>query len=164
MIQVRDGRVNWRPFRWKMESLREVALAISQADRVVFLTDDREIRGGWKLARLAQQDVPARIAAKVGVVGGWGPILNVNPVIVGIDWQAGGGHWVLIDTVRSRGGITFATVCDPWDANVHVTPLKSATFAYTGKEENSFDLWGSHFTYSTPSVGDAFLGDILWRS
>ena len=41
--------------------------------------------------------------------------LSSVPVIVHVDW----GHWVLIDYMFGK----YAVVCDPWDAQVHVTSV-----------------------------------------
>jgi hypothetical protein len=119
---------------------------------------------GWKFTRLAPADVPGKIATVVGVTGGLGPTVLVSPMIVGIDWTGGGGHWVLVDTVRTFLGSRYATVCDPWDANVHVVPLEAGkTFQYTGQKVMGLDFGGTHFSYSSPNVGGAFLGDVLYR-
>ena len=119
---------------------------------------------GWQYSRLTPTDVPGQIIRRVGVTGGIGPTVDVNPIIVGIDWTRGGGHWVLIDTVRTFSGRRYATVCDPWDANVHIVRIEERqTFSYTGRPAVAVDLWGTHYRYNNPSVGGAFLGDIVWR-
>jgi hypothetical protein len=120
--------------------------------------------GGWMYSNLPRNDIPAHIAKKVGISGSLGPILNVTPMIAGIDWSGGGGHWVLIDTVREFNGQKYATVCDPWDANVHIVPLNVGTpFNYTGQKAFGVDFGGTHHAYTTPSKGSVFLGDILVR-
>ncbi len=120
---------------------------------------------GWQLSTLSQNQVTDKIIKEVKVEQGFGPTVNVTPVIVGVDWKGGGGHWVLVDTVRSVLGKLYATVCDPWDASVHVVPLKKGTsFNYTAKDVIDFDFWGKRYKYKTPSVGGAFLGDIIWRT
>lgn len=119
---------------------------------------------GWKLETLPPASVPAKIMQKVGVSPGFGPTVNVTPMVVGIDWTGGGGHWVVVDTVRTILGHSWATVCDPWDSDVHVTSLAlNQTFNYTGDQGLKFDFWGTHYEYNTPSVGGAFVGDILYR-
>lgn len=126
---------------------------------------------GWKLEGLPPESVPSRIIKSVGISPGFGPTVSVNPIIVLVSWSGGGGHWVLIDTVRTFNGKKYATVCDPWDSNVHVTRLRSSRdFAYTGQKVVGVDLWGEHHEYDAPSVGevstkvdDAFMGIVLYR-
>lgn len=134
---------------------------------------------GWKLSTLAQNQVTNKILKAVGVESGIGPTVNVKPVIVGVDWKNGGGHWVVIDTVRKLGSSYYATVCDPWDASVHVIPVKKdENFNYTAKKVIDFDFFGKgvvtqpgdtsgkkrqRYEYETPSIGGAFLGDIICR-
>ncbi len=120
---------------------------------------------GWNFKRLAKPDVPDKIIQEVGVTSGFGVVISVKPMIVGIDWKGGGGHWVVVDTVRTFMGKKYATVCDPWDANLHIVPLKkNQTFSYTGKSVVGVDFWGERYNYDTPSEGGAFLGDVLWRA
>lgn len=119
---------------------------------------------GWRLSTLPQNDVAGKIVQEVGTTG-LGPTVFVRPVIVGIDWRGGGGHWVVVDTVRTFMGKKYATICDPWDANVHVVPLQeNSTFNYTGAPAVAVDFGGTRYSYDTPSVGGAFLGDVVWRA
>jgi hypothetical protein len=130
---------------------------------VQLLNDPLFNMGGWRLDTLPASDVPGKIINQVGTTSGFGPKLDVKPVVVGIDWTGGGGHWVVVDTVRTFRGKTYATVCDPWDGNVHVTPMtKSSTFAYTGDSVWGFSPTKKH-AYDTPSVGGAFVGDVISR-
>jgi hypothetical protein len=119
----------------------------------------------WRLDTLPPSQVGTKIITQVGVTSGLGPTLTCKPVIVGVDWIGGGGHWVLVDTVRTFIGRRYATVCDPWDANVHVTSVASgAPFNYTGQKEAGIDFWGTHYDYTNPSVGGALLGDIIYQT
>ena len=137
---------------------------LSNPQMVTLLNDPMFSMGGWRLDTLPQADVPAKIISQVGTTAGLGPTLEVKPVIVGIDWTGGGGHWVVVDTVRTFMGSTYATVCDPWDANVHVTPMAAkSTFSYTAQKTWGGALWGKHKEYDTPSLGGAFVGDIISR-
>lgn len=120
--------------------------------------------GGWRLRTLKAEDVPETIMDEVGVTGGIGPTVNVRPMVVGVDWNGGGGHWAVVDTVRSLMGKTYATLCDPWDANVHMVPMeKQRAFAYTGKKVQGFDFWGKRHEYKAPSEGGVFVGDVIIR-
>lgn len=137
---------------------------LSNPQMVTLLNDPMFNMGGWRLDTLPQTSVPNSIITQVGVASGFGPTLDVKPVIVGIDWIGGKGHWVLIDTVRTFMGSTYATVCDPQDANVHVTELATnSTFNYTGQRIWGRELWGKPIGYDAPNVGGAFIGDIISR-
>lgn len=54
---------------------------------------------------------------------------NGWPTIIGNSWYtsathkklAGGGHWVVVDTVNKFSGKLYASICDPLTGNVHVT-------------------------------------------
>ena len=119
---------------------------------------------GWKLERLSANAVSDVIIDKVGL-SGYGPTTDVTPVIVGVNWDGGYGHAILIDTIRpSRGGL-FATVCDPWDANVHVTAIKSGQpFVYEAKKVSGVNLWGPDpFKYKGVSRGTV-KQVVFWRS
>jgi hypothetical protein len=49
----------------------------------------------------------------------------------------------------------YASVCDPWDGNVHITKFKvGSPFNYVGaKVPLSWDLGGKKHDYSSPSPG-----------
>lgn len=96
----------------------------------------------WTNQYLSGAAVSQLILEKVGVTAAPGPTMDVTPIIVGVDWLGGGAHWVCIDTVRSFMGKKYATVCDPWDGDVHVTPIDGGKpFAYTAKDQPySWDL------------------------
>jgi hypothetical protein len=81
---------------------------------------------------------------KVGVSSALsGPTVNVNPVILRIGWTNGGGHFVVVDTIRSLGGSHWASVCDPWDADVHITSFDSAGFTYRAQPQLVVNFGGS---------------------
>jgi len=88
--------------------------------------------GKWKAEYVGPDKVAARISKVCGKTSGWGPTLGTSPIIVLIGWEGSGAHFVVVDTVRSMFG-TYATVCDPWDAQLRITKMKS----------------GSDFKYST---------------
>lgn len=88
--------------------------------------------GSWKWHNPGSNGIPKLLVDKVGVSGGFGPTLNVTPVIIGVDWNLGGAHWVVVDTIRKVGGTHYATVCDPWDTNVHIQKFAvGSPFAYS---------------------------------
>jgi hypothetical protein len=134
--------------------------------RITQLLNHADLKmSGWKHERIPNKTVPDKLVDIVGVTGGLGPTVNVNPMIVMVDWSGGGSHYVLVDTVRSFMGSLYATVCDPWDANVHVVKVEKAKeLHYTGKPAVKLDFGGTHYEYDTPSVGSVFDGDVFWRT
>ncbi len=100
--------------------------------------------GKWTWKSTSGAAASKLIIDKVGVTG-LGPQVQVNPIIAAIKWSGPGGHGVVIDTVRSVAGSKYATVCDPWDANVHVTSIdETKAFNYdAGKGGFHVNVWGS---------------------
>jgi hypothetical protein len=111
--------------------------------------------GNWRKDLYAPNDAVQAIEYFVGTREGLGPTIDVSPVIVGVNWDGStASHWVCIDTVRSFLGSTYATICDPWDADVHVQSMtRGKPFVYTAAEQFHVDFWGSHFKYEQPSTG-----------
>jgi hypothetical protein len=88
--------------------------------------------GTWRAQNPGANGITKMLIDKVGVSSGFGPTLNVTPVIIGVDWNQGGAHWVVVDTIRKVGGTHYATVCDPWDTNVHIQKFSSGSpFSYS---------------------------------
>jgi hypothetical protein len=139
-------------------------------DPILQLLNAPEFRmTGWKYERFLGNDIPSHIIEKVGVTSGIGPVRTVRPVIIIIRWSDGIQHAVLVDTVRTFLGKKYATVCDPWDANVHVVPLEERwllSFRYTGGSPAvGVNFWGKPPIGEYPSTGHAgdFHGGIFWR-
>ncbi|MFN8176827.1 MAG: hypothetical protein U0167_02815 [bacterium] len=108
--------------------------------------------GKWTWAAIPADSAANRIVQEVGIVHGLGPTVGVNPVIIGVDWDAGGAHWVVIDTIRHFNGKNYATICDPWDTNVHiedVTAGKAFTYA-AGQGGFKLDFWGTNKGQTSP--------------
>jgi hypothetical protein len=101
--------------------------------------------GTWQWSAVSASAASARIVHEVGIENGLGPTITVNPVIVGVDWDTGGAHWIVIDTVRHFLGKNYATVCDPWDTNVHVVDVTAGKeFTYhAGQGGFKVDFWGT---------------------
>jgi len=118
--------------------------------------------GSWKGGYVSAQEVSRVIDRNVGASGGIGPVATVNPVIAGVGWQGGGGHAIVVDTVRKWNGKSYATVCDPWDSNVHITPFDaSKPFSYeAGKGGFSVDFSGTHKGQTQPYPSAAKGGGI----
>lgn len=79
-----------------------------------------------------------------------------TPIIVLVDWNKGGAHFVVVDQVNQMPtGTLYASVCDPWDGDVHVTEFqRNAAFTYHGAPVPlSWDLGGRKHNYDTPQTG-----------
>lgn len=101
--------------------------------------------GRWTSSMVSAQDSSRRIIDLVGATpASSGSILNVNPIIIGVNWDGStASHWVVIDTVRSLKGAYYATVCDPADANLHVQKFAPGQpFVYEARTALAVDLWG----------------------
>ncbi len=121
--------------------------------------------GHWRWHHFHPNHVPSVLVHKVGVASGLGPTVDVNPVILGVDWETHGAHWVVVDTVREFLGTKYATVCDPWDSNVHIQKIREHhPFHYNANEGGfSFDFWGSHKEYTNSAKGQVKTWGMLYR-
>lgn len=91
--------------------------------------------GRWTCEIGSPVEVVRRMVATVGVSSALtGPTVSVRPVILGVLWKGGGGHAVVVDTIREFRGKRYATVCDPWDANVHVQEIDELGFHYRAQK------------------------------
>jgi len=131
---------------------------------LTLLNDPTYKMPGWKFSQLSPKAVADSIVKTVGVSSGFGPVVSVSPMIVMINWTSGPGHhWVLVDTVREFGGTKYASVCDPWDANVHFLKLeKGKNPNYSAEEVTAVDIWGTRKQYSSRK-GNLQLGIVLSR-
>jgi hypothetical protein len=119
---------------------------------------------GWNLARLPSTSVVSKVIKQVGI-SRMGLTIHARPMILLVNWKGSGGHWIVIDSVREWSGQLYATVCDPWDAHVHVTRMsRNKTLKYTGDSVFGIDFGGTHYEYDHPSKGSVFLGDVLWQT
>jgi hypothetical protein len=118
--------------------------------------------GHWVAQDLGSAGVSKAIVNACGKeIVGLGPIVNAvrhrYPIIVLVGWNHGGAHFVVVDTVNDLFGKLYASVCDPWDGDVHITPLQVGhPFHYAGAPVPlSWDLGGTRHTYSHKSRGGA---------
>jgi len=113
--------------------------------------------GQWKHENVGADKVCDTLMSKVGVSGAFGAIVNVTPAIVLVRWAGGGGHFVVVDTVRSFAGSKYATVCDPWDAQLRVTKITSGqVFDYRTASTTSVNFGPDpSFSYSAVDEGSA---------
>lgn len=110
--------------------------------------------GSWRQTTVSATGASAAITRYVGASSGLGPAAGMSPIIVGVNWDGStGSHWVCIDTVRSFLGTNYATVCDPWDASVHVQSMSGGAFTYDAAPTWGVDFGGEHYEYSQPSTG-----------
>jgi hypothetical protein len=104
---------------------------------------------------------------------GAGPVVNTvtrgYPVILGIDWigkdgKYHGGHWAVVDTINKLPIVDtyWASVCDPWDGDLHVTHFdKKKPFRYKAEEVTfSFNIGGVEHKYKRTGFGVA--NDIIY--
>lgn len=116
--------------------------------------------GKWKAEYVGKHAVAKALVDHVGTaIVGLGPIINAarggSPMIVLVGWDAGDAHFVVVDVVNNFGGKLYASVCDPWDGNVHVTPFQvGQPFHYTGaRVPLSWDLGGTRHSYPAKNPG-----------
>ncbi len=126
-------------------------------------------KGNWKWHKHAPTDVPQVLIDHVGITQGLGPTINVNPVIMGVDWDAGGAHWVVVDTIREAFGSTYATICDPWDTNVHIQKFKTKHPFYYNAGEGGFMInfggtnKGEEHPYTNADKGQVKTWGMIYR-
>ena len=114
--------------------------------------------GEWEAKNVGTSQVPHAIVDSVGTVSA-GLVVDLPeghyPIIVLVGWNQGGAHFVVVDTVVSSGGGLYASGCDPWDGDVHVTSIQSGSaFNYVGAAVPwSWDLGGTRHDYSSPTPG-----------
>src|SRR5438552_8002156 len=107
----------------------------SFADKLADVLNGLKI-GAWEAAYVGPTGVSEAIVDSVGIdvpgesllAGAAAPAVYVAnqlrtrvPIILLVGWNAGGAHFVVIDTVNDTPFGMYASVCDPWDGNVHVT-------------------------------------------
>lgn len=121
--------------------------------------------GRWTTTSVQGNRAVNRIVDLVGTSGAFGPTVEVNPIIVGVNWDGStASHWVVIDTIREFAGSLYATICDPWDAGLHVQRVTPGQdFVYQAGDTAHIDFWGTHFTYSQPSTGRVRAWPIIHR-
>ncbi len=121
-------------------------------------------KGNWQWHQTPVNDVPQVLLDQVGVES-FGPTLDVNPVILGVDWDTGGAHWVVVDTIRDAFGNHYATICDPWDTNVHIQKFKVGSPFYYDAANGGFtiDFWGKHKDYGNSAKGQVKTWGMIYR-
>lgn len=82
------------------------------------------------------------------------------PVIGLVAWADGGAHFVVIDEFHGK----YACVCDPWDGQVHVTPMQEGSpVTYNASDKViGWSIGGKKHSYPEGSTG-TFNGWIVRR-
>lgn len=122
-------------------------------DNLVIRTINQLDGGRWSYQYAANgTGMGGIVANKVGLTSGLGPTVALSPVMIGITWTGGGGHWAVVDTVRTVFGGMTATVCDPWDTNVHMQEItRGGAFTYRpGNGGLMVSLGGTHQGMNAP--------------
>lgn len=118
--------------------------------------------GKWEYHVCGDAGVAGKIMNSVGTdIFSFGSAAIANaigrgaPIICGTDWDVAGGHWVVVDTVNNFFGSLYASVNDPWDADVHITPIKrGSTVRYIAeKAKTSWDAGGLRHEYAAKPSG-----------
>jgi hypothetical protein len=118
--------------------------------------------GNWQWHQTPVNSVPQVLIDQVGITERFGPTVDVNPVILGVDWDQGGAHWVVVDTIREWFSSKYATICDPWDTNVHIQKFSvGGPFSYDAATGGfMIDFWGTNKGKTQPYKGNAAKGQV----
>lgn len=121
--------------------------------------------GTWKAEYAGPEVIGQKLVDCVGVNGTPGAATGA-PVIVLVGWSAGGAHFVVVDSINMFRGQLYASVCDPWDGNVHVTPFAPGQpFNYTGAPVPwSWSLGAPEHAYDGGPSSGAGNGWIIYKS
>jgi hypothetical protein len=118
--------------------------------------------GKWEYHQCGEAGVAGEIIDSVGTdIFSFGAAAIANaiargqPIICGTDWDVTGGHWVVVDTVNNFFGTLYASVNDPWDADVHITPIaRGSTVRYIAeKAKTSWDAGGIRHEWAAKPTG-----------
>ena len=117
--------------------------------------------GAWQASYVGPNAVADAMVDTLGVdiVGGSAlanALMRGKPIITLVNWtDNGGGHFVVVDTVNNLLGSLYASVCDPWDGDVHVVPFKQGTaFRYVGRQQPfAWDTGGKKHAYAADHAG-----------
>jgi hypothetical protein len=107
--------------------------------------------GNWATEYPAAGAMPEKIMKYVGVDQFGLGITGINaatrgyPVMLRCTWAGKGAHAIVCDTVTHIPLIgTYATICDPWDADVHFVKIeKGKVITYKPSAAIGINFWGT---------------------
>jgi hypothetical protein len=107
--------------------------------------------GNWATEYPSTPAVPEKIMKYVGVDQFGLGLTGINaakrgyPVLLRCTWKSGRAHAIVCDTVTQIPLLgTYATICDPWDGDVHFEKMeKGKTMTYEPSEAIGINFWGS---------------------
>ena len=105
--------------------------------------------GRWEAVWVGEANVADAVIASVTGTN-WDPIILLTNWVVG-----GGGHFVVVDAVNTFLGTHYASICDPWDGNVHIQSFTPGQrFVYLADTPRlSWDLGGTRHEYAAAAEG-----------
>jgi hypothetical protein len=124
---------------------------------------------GGNVAQTIIDSVGTQIVGLGAALPGLGQIVNTlrsgYPIIVLVDWNTAGAHFVVVDTINNAAGNLYASVCDPWDGDVHITPIAAGEpFRYTGAPVPfSWEIGEPRYNYSSGASSGAAGGWVVRR-
>lgn len=130
--------------------------------------------GNWALESPPLNDVGTRVAKYVGTdqfglgLTGINAALRGYPVILACYWAGGGGHAIVVDTVTNVPALgIYATICDPWDANIHFEKIEAGKpMTYKPSAVSGVNFWGSTAVErkggSRPPAGNGTIKAIIY--
>lgn len=125
--------------------------AVGSSPRVMVDVLNSMSLGNWAIDVPPVTDVGDRIKKYVGVdqfglgFTGINAAVRGYPVILACYWHGGGGHAIVVDTVTNVPFMgTYATICDPWDGNIHFEKIVDGQpFTYNPQIVSGTNFWGT---------------------
>jgi len=128
--------------------------------------------GNWAIDRPPVNQVGTKVAKYVGTdqfglgITGVNAIRRGYPVILACYWKDGKGgfkkgHALVVDTVTQVPILgTYATICDPWDADIHFEKIEAGKpFTYQPTAALGVNFWGD---VKGDASGDGVVGAIIY--
>ena len=126
----------------------------------------------WSCDYVGAEGVADALLAGVGpspiapTVVGQAMALKCSPMILLVGFYNGANHFVVVDTIHQFNGQAYASVCDPWDGDVHVTPFaKGQAFIYNAVAHPlSWSFGKPEHSYATSPRSGATNGWVIRKS
>ena len=131
---------------------------------VLFKLLNRFIGAGWVCEFVGVNAIGQKLIDRIGVSGTPEAATGL-PVILHVGWSTSGAHFVVADSVNKVGEKYYASICDPWDGNVHVTEFTPGqAFGYTGAPVPwSWSLGAPEHNYDAGSSSGAASGWMIFK-